>query len=136
MMRFAFVAANMEKWRCNFPPNKRLQSWNAGRSESRPVLPRSGRETDCAVLDLQKLATFRAVALSGNFTRAAAELGYSQSNVTMQVQALERELGAPLFERYRFSKTIALTAVGRRTLKYAERLLALADETKAAVHRV
>ena len=85
------------------------------------------------VLDLVKLRTFRVVAATGSFTRAAANLGYSQSNVTTQIQSLERELGAPLFERV--SRNVALTDVGRRTLEYAERLLALAEEAKAAVGR-
>jgi DNA-binding transcriptional LysR family regulator len=53
--------------------------------------------------------------------------------VTVHIKALEDELGAPLFERCRSSKTVVLTAVGRRALEYAGRLLALAEETKAAV---
>jgi len=85
------------------------------------------------MLDLQQVESFRMVALTHNFTRAAAELGYSQSSVTLHIKALERELGASLLERHRFSKTVQLTEVGRRTLDYAERLLALANETKAAV---
>ena len=83
------------------------------------------------MLDLLKLKTFRMVALTNSFTRAAIELGYSQSSVTTQIKALERELGAPLFDR--FTKKVALTEVGQRMLEYAGRLLALADETKAAV---
>jgi len=85
------------------------------------------------MLDLQKLKTFRVVAANSSFTRAAAELGYSQSSVTTQIKALERELGAPLFDR--FTKKVALTEVGQRTFEYAGRLLALADETKAAVRK-
>jgi DNA-binding transcriptional LysR family regulator len=85
------------------------------------------------MLDLQKLKTFRVVAVNNSFTRAAAELGYSQSSVTTQIKALERELGAPLFDR--FTKKVALTEVGQRTFEYAGRLLALADETKAAVRK-
>jgi DNA-binding transcriptional LysR family regulator len=85
------------------------------------------------MLDLYKLETFRAVALRSSFTRAASALGYCQSNVTTQIKALERELGVPLFERRRFSRTVVLTSAGRCTLNYAERLLALADEAKLAV---
>ena len=87
------------------------------------------------MLDLQQIESFRMVALTHNFTRAAAKLGYSQSSVTLHIKALERELGVPLLERHRFSKTVQLTEVGRRTLDYAERLLALADETKAAARK-
>jgi DNA-binding transcriptional LysR family regulator len=86
------------------------------------------------MLDLQQIESFRMVALTHNFTRAAAELGYSQSSVTHHVKALERELGAALLKRYRFCRTVQLTEAGRRTLEYAERLLALADEAKAAVN--
>ncbi|MCU1336533.1 MAG: hypothetical protein JWO19_2114 [Bryobacterales bacterium] len=88
------------------------------------------------MLDLHKLVTFRVVALTRNFTRAAAELGCCQSTVTAHIQALEREFGAPLFRRYPFSKNTILTEAGRRTLEYAERLLALANEAQAAVDSV
>lgn len=45
------------------------------------------------------MSTFLEVARLRSFSRAAASLGYSQSAVTMQVQQLERELGARLFNR-------------------------------------
>jgi DNA-binding transcriptional LysR family regulator len=80
-------------------------------------------------LELRHLRTFRMVAGTGNFTRAGAELGYSQSTVTTHIKTLERTLGAELFERSRFSKQIVLTEAGKRVLKYSEKLLALADET-------
>ncbi|HWF10585.1 MAG TPA: LysR family transcriptional regulator [Bryobacteraceae bacterium] len=86
------------------------------------------------MLDLVKLETFRTVANTGSFTRAGSELGYSQSTITAHIQALEREFGAPLFERARFSREIALTEIGQRTLDYAGRLLALAQETAIAIH--
>lgn len=84
-------------------------------------------------MELRQLETFRVVALTNNFNRAAAQLGCSQSNVTFHIRALERELGARLFERHRFSKGATLTKSGRQALEYAERMLALADEVKAAV---
>jgi DNA-binding transcriptional LysR family regulator len=84
------------------------------------------------MLDLSQLETFRVAAATKNFTRAAGELGCSQSTVTLHVKALERELGVRLFERRRFSKNVVLTEAGHRTLEYANRLLTLADEIKAA----
>jgi DNA-binding transcriptional LysR family regulator len=86
------------------------------------------------MLDLRQLQTFRVAAATSNFTRAAAELGCCQSSVTVHIQALERELGVFLFERDRSSKTVLLTEEGRQALEYAGRLLALAEETKAAVN--
>ena len=85
------------------------------------------------MLHLQQLETFCVVAVTCNFRRAAAQLGYSQSSVTFHIQSLERELGISLIERHRFSKSIALTDAGRRTLEYAERLLSLAAEFKTAI---
>ncbi|MGZ6338627.1 MAG: LysR family transcriptional regulator, partial [Bdellovibrionota bacterium] len=67
-----------------------------------------------------------------NFSRAGILLGYSQSTVTYHIKTLERELGARLFSRFRFTRTIVLTDVGGRIYEYAKRLLALAEEAKAA----
>lgn len=53
----------------------------------------------------------------GNFSRAAAELGYGQSTVTTQIQALERELKVALFERN--GKKAALSAAGEEFREYA-----------------
>lgn len=83
------------------------------------------------MLDLRQLETFRLVAVTGNFNRAAGQLGCSQSTVSSHVQSLERELGVRLFERHRFSKTISLTDVGRRVLNHSVKILALAAEVRA-----
>src|SRR5664279_2446422 len=80
------------------------------------------------ILDMRQLHTFRVVAMTKNFTRAAVELGCCQSTVTVHIRALERELGISLFERNRSSKRVVLTDEGKRALEYAQRLLALANE--------
>lgn len=77
------------------------------------------------------LATFEAVAAERNFSRAAEALGYAQSSVTAQIQALERELGTRLFER--LGRRVLLTASGERLLAYAARLRELADEARQVV---
>lgn len=79
-------------------------------------------------MELRQSATFREVARTLSFTRAAATLGYAQSSVTAQIQALEADLGAPLFDR--LGRRPALTEPGRRLLPYADRLLELADEAR------
>src|SRR5712671_1089438 len=84
------------------------------------------------MLDLLHLKTFITVAMTKNFSRAGIILGYSQSTVTYHIKTLERELGARLFSRFRFTRTIVLTDVGGRIYEYAKRLLALAEEAKAA----
>src|ERR687893_2729198 len=82
-------------------------------------------------MELRQLETFRAVAEELSFSRAAAKLGYVQSSVSAQVAALERNLGVPLFDR--LGRTIALTEAGTVMLSHSRRLLALAEETRAAV---
>lgn len=68
-------------------------------------------------MELKNINTFIKVAELGNITRAAVELGYAQSTVTMQIQQLENELCANLFERN--GKRIRLSTAGRDFLKYA-----------------
>lgn len=82
-------------------------------------------------MELRQLSTFRAVARTLSFTRAAEALDYAQSSVTAQIQALEEALGVPLFER--LGKRVALTESGTRLLTYAEKMLRLAEEARAAV---
>jgi DNA-binding transcriptional LysR family regulator len=85
------------------------------------------------MLDLQHLKTFMVVVTTMSFSRAADELNYSQSSVTHHIKRLEGELGVRLLDRFRFTKTIALTDAGRKIYEYAARLLALAEEAEAAV---
>jgi DNA-binding transcriptional LysR family regulator len=67
-------------------------------------------------MELRHLNTFRVVAEQCGFTRAAHKLGYAQSSVTAQIQALEEELGVKLFER--LGKKVTLTEAGQRLLPY------------------
>ena len=82
-------------------------------------------------MELRQLETFLAVAEELSFSRAAARLGYVQSSVSAQVAALEQDLGVPLFDR--LGRRIALTAMGEVMLPRSRGLLALAEETRAAV---
>jgi DNA-binding transcriptional LysR family regulator len=83
------------------------------------------------VLDLLKLKTFLVVVDRSSVTRAALDLGYSQSNVTAQIQVLERDLGATLFDR--LTRKLVLTPSGRELIEYANRLLALERQARTAV---
>lgn len=77
------------------------------------------------------LRTFLAVARTRNVTRAAREVNLAQSSVSDQIQALEAELGASLFTRSR--QGLELTPAGTALKPYAEDLLALADDARAAI---
>lgn len=82
-------------------------------------------------MDLRQLETFRAVAGSLSFTQAADKLDYAQSSVSAQIQSLEKEIGAPLFNR--IGKRVELTDAGARLMDYAARMLSLAEEARTVV---
>jgi len=85
-------------------------------------------------MELRHLEYFLGVAEELNFTRAARRLHVVQSGVSAAVRALERELGAPLFERT--SKQVALTAAGEALLPEARATLAAAQSARDAVGQV
>ncbi|WP_217707156.1 LysR family transcriptional regulator [Nonomuraea rhodomycinica] len=68
-----------------------------------------------------------------HFTRAAERLFVSQPALSKQIRMLERQLGAPLFERD--PQGVRLTPVGAALLPHARRVLAAWDESWAAVVR-
>lgn len=72
-------------------------------------------------VDTRLLRTLVTLARTGNFTTAAAELHLAQSTVTVQIRALEKELGIRLFDR--LPRGALITAAGRRVLDAAEEML-------------
>ena len=82
-------------------------------------------------MDLVELRIFKAVAEQGGVTKAAASLHRVQSNVTTRVKQLEERLGAKLFHRQ--GRKLVLSSEGKVLLSYADRLLQLSSEARAAV---
>lgn len=82
-------------------------------------------------MELRNLITFIHVAELGSFTKAAEQLGYSQSTVSFQIKQLEEELGCLLFER--INHTITLTERGHELVSYAHGIRALMDEFKESL---
>ena len=82
-------------------------------------------------MELRNLTTFIHVAELGSFTKAAEQLGYSQSTVSFQIKQLEDELTCLLFER--INHTITLTEKGRELVSYAHQILALTDDLKESL---
>ncbi|MGR7950587.1 LysR family transcriptional regulator [Alcaligenes sp. RM2] len=72
-------------------------------------------------MDFRKLRHFVAVCEHGTFHRAAQAVHLSQSALSRSIQALEQELGVPLFDRS--SQRIFLTPYGRVLLERAPRVL-------------
>ena len=78
-----------------------------------------------------RLKVFRAVAKHLNFRRAAEELCLTQPAVTLQIKALEQDLGVQLFDRS--GAHITLTPAGAMLLKYAGKIEKLEAATLAAL---
>ncbi len=82
-------------------------------------------------MEIRQLRTFWTVANLLSFNRAAERLHYAQSSISAQIQALEEELGVPLFDR--LGRRVLLTEAGMRLLQYAEKIVSLVDESRAEV---
>ncbi|GGD62502.1 LysR family transcriptional regulator [Paenibacillus nasutitermitis] len=82
-------------------------------------------------MELRQLITFRMVASTLNFSRAAAALNYVPSNITLQIQALEGELGVRLFDR--LGKQVVLTDAGKQFLFHVDRVLNNIEEARLSV---
>lgn len=83
-----------------------------------------------ALLDLDQLRTFIAIAETGSFTKAAEQVNKTQSAVSMQMRRLEERVGQPIFVRD--GRQSRVTDAGIRLLDYARRMLSLNAETIAA----
>lgn len=70
---------------------------------------------------LSAIKTFVRVAEAGSFSAVASEAGVTQSSVSKQVAALERELGARLFSRT--TRSLSLTEEGQRYFEDVRRLI-------------
>jgi DNA-binding transcriptional LysR family regulator len=85
-------------------------------------------------MELRHLEYFVAVAEELSFTRASRRLRVVQSGVSTVIRSLERELGAPLFDRS--TRDVALTDAGRALLREARTTLDAAQAARDAVQEV
>jgi molybdate transport repressor ModE-like protein len=86
------------------------------------------------MLDVRRMKVLREVAARGSFSAAAEALSFTQSAVSQQVAALEREAGTKLVERN--GRGIRLTEAGRVLVAHTDAVLARlaeAEEELAAI---
>lgn len=82
-------------------------------------------------MEIRQLITFVKIVQMESFSQAAADLGYSQSAVTVQIRLLEEELNTRLFDR--LGKRISLTAQGQHFLTYAYNILNEVNRAKLSL---
>jgi len=79
-------------------------------------------------MKLRQLQFFLTVADELGFGRAAEKLHVAQPSLSVQIKALEEEVGARLFERDKHH--VHLTQAGRRFREHALNIIALAETAK------
>jgi LysR family transcriptional activator of nhaA len=84
-----------------------------------------------AALNYNHLRYFHAVAHAGSLTRAAQQLNLSQSALSVQLKALEAQLGHALFERE--ARRMVLTEAGKIALDYADTVFAAGDALQSTL---
>lgn len=77
------------------------------------------------MFELKDIEILQDIVRAGGFRAAALKFGLSQSAISNRIQALEKRLGVPLFDRGR--RQVRLTPAGRRFLEEAQRLVAARD---------
>ena len=83
------------------------------------------------VLTFRQFRYFIAVAETESVSRAARQVGISQSAITAAIQALEQETGAALLVRHQ--KGVRLTHEGHQMLRHARNIVAAVADVRRAV---
>jgi len=84
-------------------------------------------------MNLRALEAFCATYEEASFTRAARRLGLAQPTISSHIAALEKELGAAMFDRV--GREIQPTRAARLLYRHARRLLDLSREMTAELDR-
>jgi DNA-binding transcriptional LysR family regulator len=86
------------------------------------------------MLDVKRLRVLREVAACGSFSAAAESLSYTQSAVSQQIAALEREAGTVLVERN--ARGIRMTEAGRALVRHADVILSRLADAEAELEAI
>src|SRR3954447_1249741 len=86
------------------------------------------------MLDVRRLRVLREVATRGSFSAAADALHFTQSAVSQQIAALEREAGMPLVERG--ARGVRLTQAGEALVRHTDVILARLADAEAELEAI
>jgi DNA-binding transcriptional LysR family regulator len=86
------------------------------------------------MLDVRRMRVLREVAVRGSFSAAAEALSFTQSAVSQQIAALEREAGTVLVQRN--ARGVRLTEAGEALVRHAEAILARLGEAEAELDAI
>ncbi len=86
------------------------------------------------MLDVKRMRVLREVAARGSFSAAAESLSYTQSAISQQIAALEREAGTTLVERS--ARGVRLTDAGRALVVHADAILARLADAEAELEAI
>src|SRR4051812_41180459 len=86
------------------------------------------------MLDVRRMRVLREVAVRGSFSAAAEALSFTQSAVSQQIAALEREAGATLVQRS--ARGVRLTDAGEALVRHAEAIMARLAEAEAELEAI
>src|SRR6201989_1176619 len=86
------------------------------------------------MLDVRRMRVLREVAVRGSFSAAAEALSFTQSAVSQQIAALEREAGTVLVQRN--ARGVRLTEAGEALVRHTEAVLARLAEAEAELESI
>src|SRR3954453_1520748 len=86
------------------------------------------------MLDVKRMRVLREVAVHGSFSAAAEALSFTQSAVSQQIAALERETGTTLVERS--ARGVRLTDAGRALVRHTDAILARLSEAESELEAI
>src|SRR5688572_21874900 len=86
------------------------------------------------MLDVRRMRVLREVAVQGSFSAAAEALSFTQSSVSQQITALERETATILVQRN--ARGVRLTEAGEALVRHADAVLARLAEAEAELEAI
>src|SRR5688572_28663815 len=86
------------------------------------------------MLDVKRLRVLHEVARQGSFSAAADALSYTQSAISQQIAALERETGTTLVDRG--ARGIRMTDAGEALVRHADAILTRITDAEAELEAI